>query len=36
MQSGQNGAIAASIGMLGGAIMEIGYLVWIWHWKTKK
>jgi progressive ankylosis protein len=35
MQSGQNGAIAASIGMLGGGIMEIGYLVWIWHRRTK-
>jgi progressive ankylosis protein len=35
MHSGQNGAIAASIGMIGGGIMEIVYLVWIWHWRTK-
>ena len=33
-QSGQNGAIAAAIGMILGNIMEIGYLFWIWRWKT--
>ncbi len=36
MQLGQNGAIAASLGMLIGGIIEIGYLAWIWRWKTKK
>ena len=33
-QSGQHGAIAAAIGMILGNIMEIGYLFWIWRWKT--
>ena len=33
-QSGQNGAIAAAIGMMLGNMMEIGYLFWIWRWKT--
>ena len=33
-QSGQNGAIAAAIGMILGNIMEIGYLFWIWRWQT--
>jgi progressive ankylosis protein len=35
MQSGQNGAISASIGMLGGNSIEIGYLAWVWHWRTR-
>jgi progressive ankylosis protein len=29
-QSGQNGSIAAAIGMILGNMMEIGYLFWIW------
>jgi progressive ankylosis protein len=33
-QSGQNGAIAAAIGMILGNMMEIGYLFWIWRRKT--
>jgi progressive ankylosis protein len=34
VQSGQNGAIAAAIGMILGNAIEIGYLFWIWRWKT--
>jgi progressive ankylosis protein len=34
VQSGQNGATAAAIGMILGNIMEIGYLGWIWRRKT--
>jgi Na+-driven multidrug efflux pump len=33
-QLGQNGAIAAAIGMILGSMMEIGYLFWIWRRKT--
>jgi progressive ankylosis protein len=33
-QSGQNGAIAAAIGMILGNMMEIGYLFWIWRWQA--
>ncbi len=33
-QSGQNGAVAAAIGMIVGNAIEIGYLFWIWRRKT--
>ena len=33
-QSGQNGAVAAAIGMIMGNMLEISYLFWIWRRKT--
>jgi progressive ankylosis protein len=34
-QLGQNGAIAAALGMILGNLMEIGYLFYSWRWKSK-
>jgi progressive ankylosis protein len=36
VQSGQNGAIAAAIGMILGGMIEIGYLFYSWIWRAKK
>jgi progressive ankylosis protein len=36
VQLGQNGAIAAAIGMILGGMIEIGYLFYSWIWRAKK